>query len=617
MANKSDTCPDSLYISDISVDFSQWRKNVRSAEVRIDSTFRPIDNRAGKTLSQTFSQPMKISRQDSCFLHILYKANWWRWWKNKPYDIHLDMEDIFRMHGAPGGPERKEYYKSHEEISIVLGLSRNSSTGDTGDLLPTTDVIFQNCPQFRILVTGKSGVGKSSLIKQAFGLQDALTSDLIRGEANIDNEFVSPQNNRFVLHDSKGFEAGEEDNISIVQEFIKRRSKMPLKDQLHAIWLCLEIPHASGRLLETGTEQFLALKREGKLGDIPVVIVFTKYDVLVEQVDYDMEPSLKGSNEDDIEERIKKRAETKLQEICTGPLKKFAQSDIPHVAVSTKESHKETLAQLIQITERHVSEHVAADASVMTGIAQRVDPKLKIEISIEVGKRTYWKALVSSIGFKNRDQWTCLRVLHTDIVAVWNFHDPHNYLSSEEFRTLMVNMVDKIDAGPSVNPNATMKVGLATVGTIAGILLALSGPVAPIVVPIVASVVLAKWVYDVYQLSNLVLQRFISYIVDLTMVLQTLHLLLNNQDRLSRRVIKLTLESYRTSPMSGKVHSQVQENIQGLSMMDHSDGVILDKMKALMKSYSINAGEIPDLLAEISKLRAKNPDVRSVPDEAW
>jgi len=182
---------------------------------------------------------------------------------------------------------------------------------------------------------------------------------------------------------------------------------------------------------------------------------------------------------------------------------------------------------------------------------------------------------------------------------------------------LMVNMVDKIDAGPSVNPNATMKVGLATVGTIAEILLALSGPVAPIVVPIVASVVLAKWVYDVYQLSNLVLQRFISYIVDLTMVLQTLYLLLNNQDRLSRRVIKLTLESYRTSPMSGKVHSQVQENIQELSIMDHSDGVILDKMKALMKSYSINAGEIPDLLAEISKLRAKNPDVRSVPDEAW
>ncbi|OAX37726.1 hypothetical protein K503DRAFT_771224 [Rhizopogon vinicolor AM-OR11-026] len=134
---------------------------------------------------------------------------------------------------------------------------------------------------------------------------------------------------------------------------------MSLKDQLHAIWVCLEVPYAGGRLLETGTEQFFALKREGKLGNIPVVIVFTKYDVLVEQVDYYMGPSLSGLSEDDIEERIKKGTETKLREICTGPLEKFAQLDIPHVAVSAKESHEETLARLIQITERHVYEHVA------------------------------------------------------------------------------------------------------------------------------------------------------------------------------------------------------------------------------------------------------------------
>jgi hypothetical protein len=54
---------------------------------------------------------------------------------------------------------------------------------------------------------------------------------------NIDTEFVSSQNNRFVLHDSKGFEPGEEDNVNIVQQFFKRREEMPdLKDRLHAVW---------------------------------------------------------------------------------------------------------------------------------------------------------------------------------------------------------------------------------------------------------------------------------------------------------------------------------------------------------------------------------------------
>jgi hypothetical protein len=45
--------------------------------------------------------------------------------------------------------------------------------------------------------------------------------------------------------------------------------------------------------------------------------------------------------------------------------------------------HKEMIANLIQITEDRVSRHVASEASVMTSIAQRVDPKLKIKASIE------------------------------------------------------------------------------------------------------------------------------------------------------------------------------------------------------------------------------------------
>jgi hypothetical protein len=44
-------------------------------------------------------------------------------------------------------------------------------------------------------------------------------------------------------------------------------------------------------------------------------------------------------------------------------------------------------------------------------------------------------------------------------------------------------------------------VGLSMVAAIAGIVSALSGPAAPIVVPIAASVVLAKWVHDMYKIS--------------------------------------------------------------------------------------------------------------------
>ena len=63
------------------------------------------------------------------------------------------------------------------------------------------------------------------------------TSETTRGTANIDREFISPTNERFVVHDSLGFEAADEQNMDIVKQFVARRKAMPqLKDQLHAIW---------------------------------------------------------------------------------------------------------------------------------------------------------------------------------------------------------------------------------------------------------------------------------------------------------------------------------------------------------------------------------------------
>ena len=57
------------------------------------------------------------------------------------------------------------------------------------------------------------------------------------GAAEIDLEFCHPSNDRFVLHDSEGFEPGEEAKINVVKRFIEERNGMPLlKDKLHAIW---------------------------------------------------------------------------------------------------------------------------------------------------------------------------------------------------------------------------------------------------------------------------------------------------------------------------------------------------------------------------------------------
>lgn len=45
-------------------------------------------------------------------------------------------------------------------------------------------------------------------------------------------------NNLFVVHDSEGFEAGQEAEFQVVVNFIRSRSRMQnINDRLHAIWL--------------------------------------------------------------------------------------------------------------------------------------------------------------------------------------------------------------------------------------------------------------------------------------------------------------------------------------------------------------------------------------------
>ncbi|KAG6328413.1 hypothetical protein ID866_10676 [Astraeus odoratus] len=107
-------------------------------------------------------------------------------------------------------------------------------------ILPAVESLNE-CPRFRILVIGKTGVGKTLLINRAFGITTAvkwpkLPSDDHRGEPDIEQPLISADG-RFVLHDSNVFDQDEGQKLAAVESFIKRhKNQTDVGSQLHAVW---------------------------------------------------------------------------------------------------------------------------------------------------------------------------------------------------------------------------------------------------------------------------------------------------------------------------------------------------------------------------------------------
>lgn len=206
----------------------------------------------------------------------------------------------------------------------------------------------QLCFRYRVLIFGQTGVGKSSLINQVLRKEAARVENDKSGKSDIEKELTSLLNDRFILHDSQGFEPAESDNHKVVKAFIHRRKqKENIGDRLHAVWLCFQVPiptHGE-RPLEEHAEMFL---REAKniLGDIPIVVVFTKYDRLLTF----MRAKRKAKDPE-------KEAAQYLQKNCVDAIKNVSgDKDILHVEFSSRRKHERGVDKLMELTCNKVTD---------------------------------------------------------------------------------------------------------------------------------------------------------------------------------------------------------------------------------------------------------------------
>ncbi|MGY3717665.1 GTPase [Sutcliffiella cohnii] len=142
-----------------------------------------------------------------------------------------------------------------------------------------------NVEKPNILITGGTGVGKSSLINTVFGKDLAATG--VGKPVTKNTQAYADEELSLVLLDTKGYEVGSEEQKNYLNEIVEYailNRSIPEKS-IHLVWYCIQA--TSARFLDFD-EQIIKTLTDN---NIPVAVVFTKCD-LVSRDDLDM---LKGA----------------------------------------------------------------------------------------------------------------------------------------------------------------------------------------------------------------------------------------------------------------------------------------------------------------------------------
>ncbi|TDL15761.1 hypothetical protein BD410DRAFT_86683 [Rickenella mellea] len=399
-------------------------------------------------------------------------------------------------------------------------------------LTSTAEEFFKECPRFRILTSGKTGVGKTTLIKHAFKVDHIQGSDKEPGKCDINDEIHSSENIRFVLHDSQGFEPGETENFNEVKNFIQQRAQEPeIRDQLHAIWLCIKIPEAGGRLIE--------------------------YDRLYNYTRYQMRSQLRHLSKEEQKKPVEQETEKYFKVECVDRLNQL--------------NHRPK--KLEWTTYNLVRNHVAESVWVASATAQRVNVDLNVESSIRVGIKKYWRGLASSINFPGNLLRDCLSIIHKDIVKIWNFLDPDTILEGNEIKAMILGLVQDLADPDASNPNSGFSENLKTIKASLDVATPISGPIAPVVATIGLSVMFVNWLFGLYTNTPGTLRSLMGYIVDLTIVLEQLFWFKAAQPKnpaVSSDDVKAVFGLYSNSEERVQVHREIRAYVDNMSLLDHA-----------------------------------------------
>lgn len=144
------------------------------------------------------------------------------------------------------------------------------------DTIDAINEKIKNLNTLNIIVAGKTGVGKSTLINAVF--KDELAETGMGRPVTTHMRKISKKDIPLAIYDTKGFELGKD-----VQEDVKKEifdtisnglSSNDINDAIHCIWYCINT--TSNRIEPEEIEWLRELSKENKKTQIPIIVVLTQ-----------------------------------------------------------------------------------------------------------------------------------------------------------------------------------------------------------------------------------------------------------------------------------------------------------------------------------------------------
>lgn len=135
---------------------------------------------------------------------------------------------------------------------------------------------IKNLKTLNIIVAGKTGVGKSTLINAIF--REKLAETGIGKPVTDHMRKLSKKGIPLAIFDTRGFELGREVQEEVKKEVIDSISKglatQDINRAIHCIWYCINT--ASNRVEPKEIEWLKKLSRDNQITQVPIIIVLTQ-----------------------------------------------------------------------------------------------------------------------------------------------------------------------------------------------------------------------------------------------------------------------------------------------------------------------------------------------------